>query len=47
MVDIGRAAAGVRLRWGDYLLACAAVYLCRGRDGDLVFGRRATTSQLT
>ena len=41
MVGIGRVAADVKLRWGDSLLVFAAVCLCRGRDGDLVFGRRA------
>ena len=44
MVGIARAAAGVKLRWGDYLLAYVAVCLCRGQDGDLVFGRRAMES---
>jgi hypothetical protein len=39
------AAAAVKLRWGGYLLVYGAVCLCQGRDGDLVFVRRATTCQ--
>jgi hypothetical protein len=45
MVGIDHVAAAVKLRWGGYLLGCEAVCLCQGRDGDLVFVRRAITCQ--